>query len=322
MDYANGATLLVEERVNFSKYIGQESAFGTSDAVILRDDLLMPNELQVHDLKYGMGVEVYADNNEQLMLYALGALEKFSILGDFAHVRMVIHQPRRNHLSEWDCTAEEIFEFGRKVKAAAEMCVKAADAKNIEEFLNPGEKQCQWCSAKGKCPALAKAVLRTVADDFDNLEELDIAEVKVKETLTNMKALTGDKLALLMGMTSLIHDWCLAIRTQVEAELYAGNHVPGWKIVQGRMGSRKWTDETEAENALKAMRLKQDEMYKMSLVSPTQAEKVLKSNPRKWNKLQELITQTQGQPSVAPESDKRPALQIQPSEDDFEVVDN
>lgn len=59
---------------------------------------------------------------------------------------------------------------------------------------------------------------------------------------------------------------------------------------------------------MKSMRLKQDEMYERKLISPTAAEKVLKQNPAKWDKLQKLITRNPGKPSVAPAADKRPAL--------------
>jgi hypothetical protein len=69
------------------------------------------------------------------------------------------------------------------------------------------------------------------------------------------------------------------------------------------------------------MRLKQEQMYNFKLISPTQADKLLaKESPRRWKKVEALITQRDGSPSVAPESDKRPALVIAPPSDDFEVV--
>ena len=103
----------------------------------------------------------------------------------------------------------------------------------------------------------------------------------------------------------------------------AGDDVPGWKLVQGKKGARQWSDAKAAEEALKAMRLRQDQMYDMKLISPTSAEKLAKDEiigKRQWPKVQELITQTEGRPHVAPATDSRPALDIRPVADDFEAL--
>jgi hypothetical protein len=111
------------------------------------------------------------------------------------------------------------------------------------------------------------------------------------------------------------------VRGRIEHELLNGNVVPGVKLVQGRRGARQWLSTEEAEALLKSMRLKQEQMYNFKLISPTQADKLLaKESPRRWKKVEALITQRDGSPSVAPESDKRPALVIAPPADDFEVV--
>jgi hypothetical protein len=108
---------------------------------------------------------------------------------------------------------------------------------------------------------------------------------------------------------------------QAEAELFAGRDVPGFKLVEGRRGARAWGDAAEVESEMKKMRIKQDVMYDLKLISPTSAEKAFKDGtigPRQWPKLQSMITQAQGKPSVAPASDKRPALVLQAAEDEFE----
>jgi hypothetical protein len=110
----------------------------------------------------------------------------------------------------------------------------------------------------------------------------------------------------------------------VESELFSGRPVPGYKLVQGKKGNRKWSSESEAEAMLKGFKLKVEEMYDLKLVSPTTAEKLAKAGtigPRQWPKLQGFITQSEGSPSVAPESDKRPALEIKPAVDDFENLE-
>jgi hypothetical protein len=124
-----------------------------------------------------------------------------------------------------------------------------------------------------------------------------------------------------MDAISAIEDWCKAVRAKVEAELFAGRPVPGYKLVQGKKGNRQWTSKEEAEAMLKGFKLKVEEMYDLKLISPTSAEKLAKAaviGPRQWPKLSAYITQAEGSPSVAPESDKRPALVVTPVADAFE----
>jgi hypothetical protein len=118
-----------------------------------------------------------------------------------------------------------------------------------------------------------------------------------------------------MAACDMIEKWIKAIRGAVEAELFAGRPVPGYKLVQGKKGNRKWANTEEAEATLKSMRLKMEEMYDLTLISPPKVEKIFGpngSNPstKRWNKLQSLITQSEGSPSVAPESDSRAPLVI------------
>jgi hypothetical protein len=94
---AVGHQLLIEQRVDYSDVIGAPNSFGTADCIILAGDTI-----KIIDLKYGMGVRVDAEENEQLMLYALGALETFGLLGGFTKAKLVIVQPRLNHISEWE----------------------------------------------------------------------------------------------------------------------------------------------------------------------------------------------------------------------------
>ena len=109
----------------------------------------------------------------------------------------------------------------------------------------------------------------------------------------------------------LIQDWCKSIETAVYDHLLNGNPVTGYKLVEGRAGARKWTDDTTAEETLKTMRLKVDDMYDKKLISPTTAEKLHKAGTLvdiQWGKLQDIIVKPEDKPSIAPESDKRPAL--------------
>lgn len=305
---AVGGTLLIEQRLAISEWTGEAGAHGTSDTVILAGD-----ELIVIDLKFGRGVVVDADENKQLCIYALAALREFDIVGGpFERVRLIISQPRLGAWSEWTCTVAELEAFGEAVKAAAS-AAQAPDAP-----LVPSGKGCKWCKAAADCPALKSQVL----DMFDAVQPDDIL-------------LDGDTLGDSMIMVGLVETWCKAVRAETERRLLAGVPVRGYKLVQGKMGNRKWADPAEAEAMLKAFRLKTEEMYDLSLISPTKAEKLLdpqvdpatgeklkpRLGPRQWKKAIGAITRTEGQPSVAPESDKRPALVLQALADDFDTVD-
>lgn len=99
--------------------------------------------------------------------------------------------------------------------------------------------------------------------------------------------------------------------------------VSGFKLVTGKQGNRAWRDEVEAEELLKSFRLKQDQMYSQKVISPTQAEKLLKKeSPRRWTKVEALITRSDGNPTIAPESDPRPALNVNPVNDFDDVSED
>jgi hypothetical protein len=115
-DYQGDGELLVEQSLPIAHITGEADAEGTGDAVILRDD-----EIIVIDLKFGRGVEVTAENNPQLMLYGLGALEKYGLLGDFKRVRMVISQPRITSApSEFVLDVPELGQWAAQLSMAAE----------------------------------------------------------------------------------------------------------------------------------------------------------------------------------------------------------
>ena len=226
-------------------------------------------------------------------------------------------------MSEWTLTVEQLRAFEEEVQKAAAMVDmawnygKAQD--KIDIYLKPSEDACTWCRAKADCPALRRHVLATVSDDFVD-ESQPIAE---QLEGVSERTMDNELLGNLLKAVPLIEDFCKAIRAKAEAELFSGRAVPGWKLVEGRRGSRAWANPEEAEQVLKSMRLKVEEMYDLKLISPTTAEKLAKAGtigPRQWPKLQDYITQPEGKPSVAPESDKRPALVIAAVEDEFETV--
>jgi len=311
-ELAQGNMLLVERRVSISHLTGETGATGTSDVVIV--DTTGRN-LTVVDLKYGMGVRVEAEENPQLMMYALGALHDYDVLGDFETVSMYIHMPRLNFVSEYHIPVQELLSAGDDIRRGASFCREAeeADDEDLAEFLEPGEKQCRFCKAKATCRALRADMTDVVGGEaactIDEFAEF-LPEV--------VDSQTGDNyLPMAMSKVALVEDWCKAVRAEVERRLFAGQKVDGYKLVEGKRGNRKWENEAQVEDLFKTFRMRQDEMYDLSLISPTKAEKVFKQNPKRWAKVTDLITQSVGKPSVALATDKRPEMVIQSVSDDF-----
>lgn len=306
-------TLLPEQRLSISAYTGEEGAEGTSDAVVLLGD-----EVQVHDLKFGQGVYVDVKETRQLKIYALGVVEQFGDLIDIATVRTVIHQPRIHPAPSEDAMSiEELRAFGEEVRGAARRVddLRALAAQGIEpgrESYAPSEKACRFCRAKALCPALQAHAVEVSRMEFDGLGE--------PTHPVEPETLPGPDLTLALAAVPLLEIWVKAIRAEAEARLFRGEEVAGLKVVQGRRGARAWGDKATAEEAMRSMRVGADRMYSRKLISPTQAEKLAKEGvigPRQWPKLAGMVVQPEGKPTVVPVSDPRPALVMTQPVDDF-----
>jgi len=343
---ATGALLLVERRVDFSRAVDMPagSQFGTADTILFEPDA---GALEVHDFKSGYK-RVEAIGNTQLQLYAVGALAEVAVLGEVKTLRLVIHQPKVYHEpQEWAPTLDELAQFTETARRAthackaAEYCMQGGGIEFAEKYLRPGDEQCTFCKAAGTCPALRGVTARVTtfdphynvatADDFDVIGEAESAAAaedaqRVSHATAALPECTPEQLGRLLKVAPLVELWLKALRAEGDRRLLAGQAVPGFKVVAGKKGARKWADPEAAEAQLKTFRLKVEEMYDLQVISPTTAEKLTKGDnavigPRQWVKLQTLITQADGAPSVVPDTDKRPALQIKPPTEDFEVVD-
>ena len=294
--------LHVEVELDISTVTGETDAVGTSDAVILSH---VEQEIVTLDLKYGQGVKVKADDNRQLMIYALAVLEMYELIGDWKTVRLVIIQPRAGGVSEWVVSVDDLRFFGETLKTAAALSLQlAANPSQAIHHLSPSAKACKWCRYKPECPALRADIL----SEFDNLDNPPVED--------------RPNIGELLAKVELIEDWCRAIRTEAERRLHAGSDVTGFKLVEGKRGNRAWNDEKQVEALLKAMRLKHDQIYQYKVISPTTADKLLaKDHPKQWAKVQAHITQKPGSPTVAPVTDPRPALPLAVhSSTEFEAV--
>jgi hypothetical protein len=260
---------------------------------------------------------VDAEGNEQLMLYGLGLLEVAEMVGDFDRVRLVIHQPRLNHLSEWACSVADLKAFGLDALRAADAAGEfEAGNRDESDVLRPGEKQCRFCKAKATCPALAATVAGELFDDTGWAPEATVSTIEDHAPITNPDAevsmLTNSQIARLLPHLDLIEQWTKAVRGHAEAELLAGREVPGYKVVEGRRGNRRWTSKEEVEDVLRnQFRLPQADVYKQTLVGPADIDRLKKEGrigERRYKKIQSYIDQPEGKPTVVPETDKRPPL--------------
>lgn len=285
-----GEDLLIEQQLRYDKWVPK--GFGTADAIVITSSGIA----HVIDLKYGKGVAVYADENPQGMLYALGVLQEYEWLHDIHEFVIHIVQPRIGNYSEWSITTDRLMDFGDYARQRAAL-VKTNDAP-----FGPSDKACQWCKAQSRCEALAKHNFEVIGSDFDNL---DMLELSVPNKLSN------DQLAQIIPNTGLIKGWLDAIQEKVLDEALAGT-MPGYKAVAGR-SIRRWDNVEVAEKFLRQTRkLKVDQAYTKKLISPTQAEKII---GKKDSKLQALIVKPEGKPTLAPADDKRPAIN---NSDDFD----
>lgn len=307
VDYVRslGSEIVTEVSLDISLITKEPEARGTSDAVVFSEGVL-----HVCDLKYGKGEPVSAEENPQLAIYAGAALAAFDFLGEIREVCMHIVQPRLNSISIWRVSVDELMAFLAGVTGAGARCLRLLDEYQDPdtvpaEYFDPSDKACRFCRNRGKCAALAKYAL-------------SVAGLELPAPLK--ASLDVQQLAYILDRIGLIKTWMGEVEAAAHAALVEGREVPGYKLVEGRAGSRKWTDESKAEKLLKAWKVPADFRYVKSLISPTQAEKLLKLKTltdEQWAELCGYVSREPGKPTVVPASDKRPAISCRPAAEDF-----
>jgi len=269
--------VLIEQRLDFSAYV--PDGFGTGDCLIVADDTL-----HIVDFKYGLGVLVEAEHNPQMMLYALGALAIYQDLYDIEFVAMTIFQPRRENISTWTIPVSELLDW-----AENELKPKAELAANGEGEYCSGD-WCTFCRAKATCRKRAEDNLKMARLDFQDpplLSDEEVAEV----------------LAQLPDLTK----WAAEVQEYaLEQATKHGKHWTGFKIVRS-VSRRKYTDEEKvAQTAIKAG---YEDIYRSTLIPITEMEKLMgKKNFAEI--LGDLVHKPPGKLTLAPETDKRPAVDV------------
>lgn len=279
--------VLIEERLDFSCYVPE--GFGTADTIIIGD-----KNLHIIDMKYGQGILVYAEDNPQMKLYALGALASYESLYDIEEVTMHIFQPRRENVSAWTISVDEL-----KKWAENDLVPKAKLAFKGEGEYLPGN-WCTFCRAAVKCRARADEKLRLAQSEF-KLPPL-LTDNEIEEILSKLSDLTR---------------WANEIVAYAtDAAVNHGKEWSGFKVVEGR-SNRKYKDEDKVAEVAKANGYK--DIYRTSLITLTEMEKLMGKQKFK-DILGDFIIKPPGKPTLVPLSDKRQALNVSSAKTEFNKI--
>lgn len=276
--------VLIEQHLDYSRYA--EGGFGTGDCIIVAD-----GTLSVVDLKYGKGVAVEAENNSQMMLYALGALELFDAIYEIEKVQMTIYQPRLESVSTWEIPVPQLMNWVR-----AELVPKAELAAKGEGMFISGD-WCRFCKARNQCRARAEEFLKLAQMEF-RLPAL-LSEEEVAEVLT-----VADELA----------KWSADIYAfATDQAIVHGKQWSGFKLVEGR-SNRKYSSEEEVAQA--AGKAGYKDIYKRTLIGITEMEKLM--GKKKFGEIiGGLLYKPKGKITLVPESDKRSPVETSTAKSDF-----
>ena len=288
--------VLIERSLRFED-VGLKDVYGTLDfgAYVVPDSKVI-----VSDLKFGQGVPVYAEHNEQQMIYAALFLDYLTARDrrKVRHVHIIIDQPRISGAGgEWVISVEHLGRWVDEVLYPAVEATKSRDPKYVA-----GEKQCFWCKAKPTCAAYAEFNVRTLGITFD--DERDTAAL----SSFTVEKMSAERKAYLVKHKAMIEKFLDSVYGSALADALAGREIPGWKAVTGRNGARKWIDAEKTALALSA--LLGEKAYSTHVISPAEADKLL---PRmEMNKLKDLWTQADPKPTLVPvENSKEPVKSIE-----------
>lgn len=287
----------IEQRLSISRWTPLPDQFGTSDHTALD---FAERTIFVSDLKFGKGVKVFAERNYQLVLYALGVLDEFSIFGEIDKVFICVSQPRLDHRDVWETTPAELYEIGAYLRERFTLALKP------DAPFGPEKHACQFCKLKPTCPALYQRTLELVHGMFDDLD----AEIVAPNTdgdwpisTPDTRGLTSEQVATLIDHADLVSDFIQSAKDHAMHLLLHSVDVPRWKVVEGR-SHRQWANVPEARKFCEARAI---DFYKPpSPISPAEAESQMPASEKR--KLAPLVHKPKGKPTLAPETDKRPAF--------------
>lgn len=270
--------IALETKLDLTDWI--PGGFGTADCIMIGGDKLL-----VADFKYGKGVKVAAEDNPQMQIYALGAWKKFSLVYSIKRVVMMIIQPRLSVNPEiWEESIEDLLDFGESVKGLAQMA-----AAGEGDFV-PGDEQCRFCRARERCRARADYNIKMAFGPAGKMPPL----------------ISDEEVGTYLDLGSDVARWLKDLQDYALRTCLDGGAIPGYKAVEGR-GSREWTDQDKAFNALEAAGVPAELMYERKPLTLAALEKVV-GKKAFAEAAGEFVVKTPGKPALVPESDKRPAI--------------
>lgn len=265
--------VMVEQRVDFSRYVPED--FGTADCIIIADETL-----NIVDYKHGKGVEVSAEDNPQMKLYALGALELFDCLYDISKVQMTIFQPRLSNVSVFVMNKADLLNW-----ANDELTAKAELAFEGKGELCCGE-WCKFCKAKSNCKERARV-------------NMEMAQYEFRKS----SLLTDEEVVKILSRIDELTSWASDVKNFALEQAVRGKQWSGWKVVEGR-SNRKYTDEGAVAQVVKNAGYNP---YDEKIMGITNMTKML--GKEKFNELLgDFVERPQGKPTLVPEDDNRPEM--------------
>lgn len=276
LSFPSNPYIEIEKRVDFSRWV--DGGFGTCDCVLIHG-----STLSIIDLKYGKGVPVSSEQNEQLILYALGAYDAFNLIYNLDKIELNIVQPRINNFSTWEISLTEMLLWGDYFKVQAEKALGG----NGE--LVPSAKACKFCKARDICTARAENNL--------SLE----SEIKLKPN-----EIPKDKLYEYISRGEDIAKWVADLKAYALDMCLKGEDVKGLKAVAGRT-SRSWTNQDEAINKLIEGGIDEAIIYDKVPLTLAKLEKAL-GKQQFTTLVGDLVVTSEGKPTLVFENDKRPAI--------------
>jgi len=298
--------VIAETRVDPKWFTGRDDLSGTVDVQIIGGSVL-----EIIDYKDGMN-DAWDSAILQMEQYAVGALSALKIAKPgrypFQTVRMTVIQPKLalrggQAIRSVDYPVDKVVD-----EVARTIVIEAAATDRPDAPLVPGEKQCRYCKAKGGCAALSTKALQVV-------DTVDISASAAEKDPTKM---TDDQIVQIMEAAPLLRQMLEGVEKEAQARMERGVSIPGLKMVNGK-GHRAWKlSEDEMAERLRKMGVPKESVYKTTLVSPAQAEKLrwkkrddtdVQLTERQLKTLeQEYVVKTVGKPVVALAADSRTAI--------------
>lgn len=284
-----GGKIIPEQRLSLEHVY--KGMFGTADAQVLCESA---KTLWIWDLKYGQGLLVHPEENEQAMIYSLGSLGP-NPLSWVENVNIGIVQPRHRDggVMVWETSKKYLLEWKNDVLIPGAKATEAPDAP-----LVPGEKQCRWCAAKAVCPALLGQSLEVAQVAFKDIVPQEVPTL----TFPNPRDMTPEERAKVATLLTALDDYKASFFNYLQELAERGDNTPGWKLVRGK-ANRKWKSEAMVVNALEP--ILGDLLWEKKLLSPAKLEKIKGIDKKALAALWET---PEGKLTLVPESDKRPAV--------------